>query len=86
MQYLLTEEEYDELCKSGVDYEASVRYALQKACTLAAKHTPVVLSWAEAGAPAKPWGCILDPESNPTYCDACPVQDLCPHDGKEWSK
>ena len=89
MQYLLTEKEYAGLCNAGVDYEASVRDALQKACTLAAKHTPITRDWAP-DAPPIPWGCILDEEPKPQhrtpYCDNCPVQEICPHDGKEWSK
>jgi len=85
MQYLLTEKEYNEICTSGVSYEERIRSALQAACMLAAKHTPIAREWAP-DKPPSPWGCILDADSNPGYCDECPVQALCPHDDKEWSK
>ena len=37
-----------------------------------------------------PWECKITKESGDYgyewYCDECPVTEICPHDGKEWSK
>lgn len=85
MQYLLTQAELDALNASGQKRAAASKVALQRACTLAAKHTPIVVDWHPDKTP-RPWGCILDKDSNPGYCDECPVREACPNDDKEWSK
>ena len=85
MMYVLTEAEFDDLNAAKRRRDEAAETALQRVCTLAAKHTPIVVQWRRSGAP-HPWGCILDAESNPGYCDECPVRDVCPHDGKEWSQ
>lgn len=85
MQYILSEQEYDDLVKAKKRAEDAVRERLQEACTLAAKHTPIVSNWAPEMVPA-PWGCVLDEESDPGYCDDCPVNGICPYDGKRFSK
>ena len=86
MQYILTQAEYDALrSKQAAQLQAS-KEELQALATKAALHIPVTLSWRPEVPPA-PWGCILaDPANNPGYCDECPAQLICPHDGKEWSQ
>jgi len=54
---------------------------LQDLCTRVANNEPVKEGWYKG----KPWGCILTEEGE-WYCDDCPVQDICPHDYKEWSQ
>ena len=85
MQYILTDAEYNDLVaqKRAVYFESTA--ALQELCTLAAKHIPVTPGWRSAEKP-EPWGCILDSETNPGYCDECPAQKICPLGRKEWSK
>lgn len=86
MQYVLTQQEYDALLREKKLRTASQTAELQTLCTLAAMHVPVPRPWADDKTPA-PWGCILGPaEKNPGYCDDCPAQKLCPHEGKEWSQ
>jgi hypothetical protein len=87
MQYLLTQQEYDELQRAKQQRAKAQTAELQKLCTLAAQHVPVAVSCFGVET-LRPWGCILDsdPEKNPGYCDLCPAQDLCPSERKEWSK
>ncbi|BEP96992.1 hypothetical protein GmRootA79_53770 (plasmid) [Acidovorax sp. A79] len=85
MQYILTQAEYDALRAEQMVNLTASKDELQKLCTTAAKHIPVSLPWAPRRAPV-PWGCILDPATQPVYCDECPAQAICPHDGKEWSQ
>lgn len=86
MQYLLTQQEYDVLTRDARMLTQRHEAELQKLCTLAAQHIPVVVEWRADKTPA-PWGCILGPQGqNPGYCDRCPAWNLCPYEGKEWSK
>ena len=61
MQYILTQEEYDDLV-SKKEYKISPsKSKLQKLCTKIANEMPVKVSWLiknNGGFPA-PWGCIL---------------------------
>lgn len=84
MQYILTQAEYDELrAKHKLNLDMQ-RDQLQKLCTWAADNMPVSVSWIDDGKP-HPWGCMLT-TSFDHYCDECPVQEICPHEHKEWSK
>lgn len=77
MQYLLTQEEYQELQAAAVARSDEATQMIQTLCTLAANHVSV----AEIG---KPWGCILTHKSG--VCDQCPVEAMCPYRYKKWSK
>lgn len=84
MQYLLTQEEYDALVrKQKLDLQMQHKQ-LQALCTRIADQMPVSVKWINNGVP-EPWGCMLT-ESHDHVCDECPVQSICPHDDKEWSK
>lgn len=85
MQILLTQEEYAALQEQKQLREIVQAGKLQEICTLAAKHIPVPHDWSDDKTP-RPWGCILDKETNPGYCDDCPVDEICPFPSKEWSK
>lgn len=86
MQYLLSAEEYSAL-KAGAQVERDALKAdLQKLCTLVACHMPIQRDWESRDRPERPWGCILVKAQHPGYCDKCPVQDLCPHVLKEFSR
>lgn len=84
MQYILTQEEYDALrAKQKLDIGMQ-RSKLQKLCTKVADTMPVSVKWINDGKP-EPWGCIITAKFE-HYCDECPVQEICPHEHKEWSK
>lgn len=86
MQYLLTQQEFETLQRDARMLAHKNDAALQAFCTLAAQHIPIVVEWSHDKTP-RPWGCILGPrEQDPGYCDRCPAREVCPHDGKEWSK
>lgn len=86
MQYLLTEAEYSALKQEQTAKLRTSTEKLQTICTLAAQHIPVAREWAIDKTPT-PWGCILGPrQQSPGYCDDCPVSEICPHQGKEWSQ
>ena len=91
MQYILTQEEYDELkAKKNIDFKMK-NDKLQKLRTKIADTMPVKWGWGppyENGASKdipKPWGCILSTQGE-WYCDTCPVTEICPYPNKHWSK
>lgn len=85
MQYLLSEQEYLELKNSAAKERASAEKIIQDLCSQVADNLPVVVPW-DGGLNEKlPWGCILTKEGD-GVCDGCPVQDVCPHPHKSWSK
>jgi len=84
MQYILSQEEYDELRKKRNREWALTQKQLQKLCTKIADEMPVKWGWGEPDDP-KPWGCILSTKHE-WYCDKCPVQEICPSPNKSWSK
>lgn len=94
MQYILTQEEYDDLKKKREALEHIERKELQKLCTKIANEMPVEQTDFHGGSRrSTPNYCILDGdgkrdhyESNTEYCDDCPVKKICPYPYKEWSK
>jgi hypothetical protein len=84
MQYILTQEEYDALRKKQTRELNLGTVKLQELCTKIADTMPVLWGWSKDET-AKPWGCIRSTEDE-WYCDSCPVQEICPYTGKEWSK
>lgn len=86
MQYLLTEEEYKELTNINKRRTEITKDQLQDLCTRIAKYEPITVPWRRNDAQPEPWGCILDEEESPGYCDECPVRELCPYPYKELSK
>ncbi len=86
MQYLLTQQEYEALHREKKLRTDDQTAELQKLCTLAAQHIPIVVEWSSDKTP-RPWGCILGPrDQNPAYCDRCPAREVCPHPSKEFSQ
>lgn len=85
MHFLLSHQEYERLLAERAERIAASRDELQDFCTKAAIYIPVPRDWAEDKTPA-PWGCILDKDTNPGYCDDCPVSKICPYTRKIWSK
>jgi hypothetical protein len=83
MQYILTQEEYQNLCDKQSYQIKMSKDKLQKLCTEIANTMPV--KWGRSKEEeANPWGCIL--RERQWCCDYCPVQEICPNDNKEWSK
>ena len=86
MQYILTQSEFDALRDERQKRTRAETKELQAFCTLAAQSIPIVAEWWTDKTP-RPWGCILGPRNqSPGYCDRCPAQVACPHEGKEYSK
>lgn len=86
MQYVLTEEEYDNLRKRGKHLEQKQVDALGKLCIDVAKYKPTFKGW-DGKNKAEPWGCYhatYTEEENEAglgymgYCDECSVQNICP--------
>jgi len=86
MQYILTQAEYDALRSKQEQCLQLSKSKLQQLCTKIANEMPVKWGW--GGPDPKPWTCILSNEydEDEWYCDKCPVQEICPYDGKEYSK
>jgi len=81
MQYLLTEEEFNNLTKKATEAEdLPNKKDLQELCTLAANSIPLKSGWMKG----KVWGCILT--RSDWYCDECPARKVCPHPRKKWSQ
>lgn len=85
MQILLTQEEYKSLTEQKQLREVVQAGQLQELCTKIANTMPVPRDWATDKTP-RPWGCILDENTDPSYCDDCPVDEICPNPHKSWSK
>lgn len=91
MQYLLTDTEYNELVERGRYRKASLDANLQAFCTRIANELPISGWHANYGGKdgKKPWGCIITEaktNNQDWYCDDCPSKEICPYEGKEWSK
>lgn len=83
MQYILTQEEYNELIKKK-ELQLQIQMGdLQELCTKIANEMPISYSWKKE---IEPWGCILNNPDRTCYCDDCPVQEICPCPFKRWSK
>lgn len=85
MKYILSEEEYNAL-KSEQELKIKLSEGkLQALCTKIADEMPIKVYWSDE---KEPWGCLLTKEKadEEWYCDHCPVQEICPQPGKEWSK
>ena len=91
MQYILTEDEYEELKSQQKEFNLAKTKRLQKLCTKICDTMPVQPRWKKDPftgklEPPEPWGCILSvKDDNEWFCDECPVQEICPGD-KNYSK
>lgn len=85
MQYILTEQEYNELVTTKKAKLALEEKELQELCTKIADTMPIFF-WERKE--ASPWHCVLtaDANGNEWYCDECPVQKICPKPYKNWSR
>ena len=94
MMYILTQEEFDELKQKAATPKPwrpdITTKQLQKLCTKICDEMPVVWGWTGPGPDPKPWGCKITKERGDAgyewYCDKCPVELLCPHNEKDFSK
>jgi hypothetical protein len=82
MQYLLTQQEFDELNDKARAVQVRHTEELQSVCTLVANHAPAHRPWAPKD--KSPWLCIIGHRGH--YCDCCPAKNICPYQFKEWSK
>lgn len=83
MQYILSQEEYDDLVyQSKKAKSLPSEEELQKFCTLVADTLPITVKWSDEIAP---WRCILSVDYE-WYCDQSPSRKICPHKYKHYSK
>ena len=85
MQYVLTQEELDELKNKRDKDNFDHMKGVQTICTNLANHMPIKF-WDNDE--AKIWGCIkgdADGGNGHGYCDECPARGLCPAQ-KHYSK
>lgn len=83
MQYILTQEELDELRRKRSFEIRESKGKLQKLCSKICDTWIVEEGWYKG----KVWGCILTKNKNEEwYCDSCIVQDICPCDHKTYSQ
>ncbi len=84
MQYLLTQQELDDLKAAQTQQLRLSTKKLQTLCTKICNEMPVKWGW--GGPDPKPWTCILTQEDDEEwYCDQCPVTEICPGP-IHWSK
>ena len=89
MQFILTEEEYNNLKKENKEELARMRKVVNTLCMDVARYKPTFKGWSGAEEP-HPWGChhidYSDGKNPPSaysddacygYCDECPVQHAC---------
>lgn len=90
MQYILTEQEYNQLVNETKSIKEEYRNTINDLCQMVADNMPI------AGWHAKydknkttegksPWGCIKSEEYS-WYCDDCPVKHICLEKNKRFSK
>ena len=80
MMYILTQEEFDALQEKSRRITKDAQEVIQQLCSRIADNEVSTSGWAKGYS----WGCVIT--KNNEYCDECPVQDLCPHEDKEWSQ
>jgi len=89
MQYILTEEEYQQLVDAPKLIEQEKDKIIMALCRRVANTEIVKVSWMtydeSKGHVPEPWGCILDAASE-WYCNECPVRKICPYEHKNFSK
>ena len=86
MQYLLTEEEYNELRIQNNAKQRECDIIINDLCQTVANHLPVHVS--DPHSPIQkqePWKCIRSVKYE-WYCDNCPVKDICRWPNKVFSK
>jgi len=88
MQFLLSEEEYNQLKSKRIELQEKDKRKLQTFCTMVANSLPVKF-WDRKE--AEIWGCVLNKETTGQpascgYCDQCPSVDMCPYENKDFSK
>jgi predicted transcriptional regulator len=81
MMYIITEAEMAGLTATQIRRTEEERKKLQDVCSFVADNMPIQFSDDQHA----PWGCILT-NKKVWYCDKCPVETICPHDNKSWSK
>ena len=83
MQYIFTEDEFNNLHRQIDEAIAENSSTINKLCEMVADHMPIT-EWPGTKENPRPWGCCKTTDEE-WYCDNCPVQKVCRHP-KEWSK
>jgi hypothetical protein len=82
MQYVLTNEEYEELKNRPELVRQSFKAVVQDLCIQVCDNMPIKF-WENKD--ARVWGCWKTDKAR-EYCDECPVTGQCPEKHKRWSK
>lgn len=84
MQYILTEEEYQNLVDFKKKDNLKEKEKLEKFCTFVANNLPIEsYGYKEKQA----WGCIRGRvDVDEWYCDKCPCRAICTYEHKNFSK
>lgn len=83
MQYILSQEEYENLLSRKETDDKKTKQKIQDLCMMVANCMPV--DGLGRNGEAKPWGCILCCKVS-HVCDMCPVEELCPYEHKRYSQ
>lgn len=85
MQYILTEEEYNELKSKPQKIKHEMQQIINKLCQRVCDSEPIPDAyWVEEGEEPEPWGC-KESKDFEWYCDECPVRNICQLP-KDWGK
>jgi hypothetical protein len=74
MQYILSEEEYNNLITNANIRKKEDQDIINKLCQMVADYKPVKVFWSEE---LEPWGCWHSRTESEWYCDGCPVKKEC---------
>jgi hypothetical protein len=75
MQYILSEEEYNNLITNANIRKKEDQDIINKLCQMVADYKPVKVYWNKES--LEPWGCWHSREEHEWYCDECPVKKEC---------
>ena len=85
MQYILSEEEYNNLKQNNKQEDAKAKRKLEVFCHMVADTMPLLGWWNETEGVPDPWVCRHTrgkPDESgyveEHYCDQCPCRDICP--------
>lgn len=89
MQYIFTEEEYKTLLENKEKIDEKKTNKLLNVCINVADTMPITYRNDKHGI-QQPWGCMITyirkGVNQEWYCDQCPVNEICPYEGKRFSK
>lgn len=83
MEYILTEEEYDNLKQASKQAKLRPEETINALCKEVATWKQIKIEGLNYLAS---YGCIQNDINNPEVCDECPVESICTYQHKEFSQ